>query len=151
MNKLIKYISIANVGALLSFSLLSCEENNTENKADTIEYIIGGGSTDNSISVTTNSDTYGVQEDLVYILPVGNYTVEMLVERSTGSAGLVEIENQEVSSITEDGYYYEYFQARETISFNKLTNELGIHEITINENEQVDVNGNIVVKLTKQE
>lgn len=118
-------------------------------KVEVIEYILGGNNMDYSKKVSVSSDVYGIQEDIVYEVPEGTYKIEMLTNKSVGKAGLVEIESCDLTREVEYGESYEYFKVRETISFNTLINEVESHEIIINSNEQIDINGNIVIKLTK--
>lgn len=116
---------------------------------EVVEYIIGGNHTDYSKLISTNSDTYGVQEDTVYVIPVGKYKVEFMSSESVGKFGLLEVENDTLIGIVEDGEYYENFEVRETIEISSTVNKAESSEIIINEGEQIDVNGNVIVKLTE--
>ncbi|MGL5750936.1 MAG: hypothetical protein ACRCXT_10445 [Paraclostridium sp.] len=113
------------------------------------EYLVGGNISENSKVVVNNSDVYGRQEDTVYIIPPGRYKVDLMLNESVGKVGNMEIESTELTEINEDGSTYDLFESRETIYFDSINEEVKTQEIEVKENEQIDVNGNIVIKLTE--
>ncbi|NJJ36825.1 hypothetical protein GSQ51_17875 [Clostridioides difficile] len=115
-------------------------------------YVVGGDYNPPDISrvVETNNDIYGQQKDIVYIIPSGTYNMKFLQDESVGKAGLVEIESTTKNTLTEsDGTSFEIFPVRESFEFNKLNDNVSDRIITINDGEQIDINVNIVIELTK--